>query len=324
MKWSFTKSRMFLKCPRKWYFSQIMASPTSKDSMRREAYLLKQLQSLHAWRGSLVDTVIEKLIVPRMKSKNLPSEEDVITFSMNLMDRQLKFGKERKFRCQNVTKSSVGDEYCALYDLEYNGGLEEKPLQEAREDVIVSLRNLMRSDFLKETMKNSLYSIAQRSVTFQFEDTTISCTPDLVTFFQDNPPLITDWKVHTFANADYWLQLGVYALALSRTKPHKDFPDGVESRLKDPTTFRLVEYQLLKNRQREYSISPEDVTDIYDYIFRSCMQMNSLVNGKKYDELNLNQFQTARSPGICQKCKFKKLCWRKTPVQRSLFEVPWT
>lgn len=324
MKWSFTKSRMFTKCPRKWYYSEIMASPTSRNPLRREAYLLKQLQSLHAWRGSLVDTVIEKLIIPRIKSKNLPSEDDAITFSMDLMNRQLEFGKEGKHRCRNTTKSSVGDEYCAFYDVEYNGELDEKTLHDAREDVMVSLRNLLHSDFLREIMKNSLYITAQRWINFQFENMNISCTPDLLVFFPDNPPLITDWKVQTFANADYWLQLGVYGVALSRTKPHKDFPESIETQLKDPTTFRLVEYQLLKNKQREYSISPEDVADIYDYIFRSCMEMNRLVNGKKYDRLNIDEFQTARSPEICERCKFKKLCWRKMSVQRSLFEVPWT
>jgi len=312
---------MFLQCPRKWYYSEIVASPTAKDSLRRESYLLKQLQSLYAWRGSLVDTVIEKLIVPGINSKNLPSEDDVIAFSMDLMGRQLKFGKEKKYRHHNVTKSNIGDEYCAFYDVEYNGGLDEKTLQEAKEDVIISLRNLMHSNFLKEIMKNSLYAIAQRQIIFQFENIKVSCTPDLLVFFHDDSPLITDWKVHTFANDDYWLQLGIYAIALSRTKPHKDFPKNIESRLKDPTTFRLVEYQLLMNKRREYSISSKDIADIEDYIFLSYTQMESLLEGKKFKESDIEQFQTTRSPEICSKCQFKKLCWRKMLVQKSLFEV---
>jgi len=298
-----------MKCPRKWYYSEIVASPTAKDSLRREAYLLKQLQSLHAWRGNLVDTVIEKLIVPGIKSKNLPSEDGVIAFSMDLMDRQLKFGKERKYRCRNKVK--IGDEYCALYDVEYNGGLDEKSLQGAKEDVILSLRNLMRSDFLKEIMKNSSYIIAQRSINFHFENINVSCTPDLLVFFPDNPPLIADWKVHTFANADYWLQLGVYAVALSRIEPHKDFPKGIESQLKNPTTFRLMEYQLIKNEQREYSISSEDIADIEDYIFLSSTQMNNLLGGKNFKELDIDKFQTARFSEICCGCQFRKLCWRR-------------
>ncbi len=324
MRWSITRSKIFSRCQRKWYYSVIMANHKSNDPLRKEAYLLKQLQSLHAWRGSLVDSVIQKLIVPRIKSRNFPSEDEVIDFSMKLMDKQLEFGKARKHRCPNVTKSNGNGAYCAFYDLEYNGELNEQALQKARQDVAVSLRNLVHSDFLKKIMTNSSYVTAQRPLVFEFENTTISCTPDLLAFFNDAPPLIVDWKVHSFGNADSWLQLGVYAVALSRTEPHKDFPEDIQNQLKDPANVRLVEYQLLKNKRREYSISPEDIADIYDYIFRSCTEMNRLVNGKKYDKLHINQFQTARSPETCERCQFKKLCWKKIPVQTLLSEVPWT
>ncbi|MEM2112054.1 MAG: PD-(D/E)XK nuclease family protein, partial [Candidatus Bathyarchaeia archaeon] len=290
---------------------------------RREAYMLKQLQSMYAWRGSLVDSVIHKLIVPKIRSKSLPSEDEVIDFSMKLMDKQLEFGKASKHRCPNVTKSKRNDEYCAFYEVEYNGGISEEALHEARQDVLTALRNLIHSDFLRKIMTNSTYVAAQRSLVFQFENTTISCTPDLLTFFNNAPPLIVDWKVHSFSNAESWLQLGVYAVALSRIEPHKDFPDGIKNQLNDPINIRLVEYQLLKNKQREYSLSREDIADIYDYIFTSCTEINKLVNGKKHDSLDINQFQTARSPKTCETCQFKKLCWAKTPVQRLLFEVCW-
>jgi len=324
MKWSITKSKIFSRCQRKWYYSEIMANHKSTDALRREAYLLKQLQSLQAWRGSLVDRVIQKFIVPRLKSRNLPSEDEVINFSTRLIDQQIEFGKAVKHRCPNMTKSNGNDAYCAFYDLEYNGGLNEQTLQEARQEVVVSLRNLVHSDFLRTIMMDSSYLAAQRSLVFELQNTTISCTPDLLAFSNNAPPLIVDWKVHSFGNADAWLQLGVYAVALSKIKPHKDFPNGIQNQLKDPSNIRLVEYQLLKNKQREYSISAEDVADIYDYIFRSCTEMNRLVNGKKYDALDIKQFQTARSPRICERCQFKKLCWQKMPVQRTLLEVPWT
>jgi len=288
-----------------------MASPRSKDTLRREVYLLKQLQSLYAWRGSLVDTVIEKLIVPGINSKNLPSEHDVITFSMKLMDKQIEFGKERKYRFNNITKSDAGEVYCAFYDVEYNGGLDEEALQEAREDVIISLKNLMRSKFLGELVEKSLYVIAQRPLIFKFEKTPVSGTPDLLVFYPDKPPLITDWKVHSSLDTDSWLQLGIYAITLSRTKPHKDFPNGIETWIEDPTTFQLVEYQLLMDKQKEHRISYSDVADIEDYIFESINQINNLLSGKKYGEIDINNFPTTRYPDICVKCQFKKLCWRR-------------
>lgn len=323
MKWSFSTSRMFLRCPRKWYYYAMAASPRAKNPMRREAHLLRQLQTLYAWRGSLVDTVIEKLIVPGIRSRNLPSEDDVISFSMELAEKQLKFGKERKHRSINQTKSSVGEAYCAFYDVEYNDGINEEEVQVAKQDIIISLGNLLHSKLIKEIVEKYSYVTAQRTLVFRFADSTISCTPDLLVFSPNFAPLIVDWKVHAFASTDYLLQLGVYAVALSRTNPHKDFPKNIESQLKDPTTFRLIEYQLLKNEQREYSISSNDIVDVEDYIFLSCTQMNNLLDGRKFRELNIEQFPTARFPETCSKCGFGRLCCKKMPIQRSLFEVPW-
>jgi len=321
MIWSITKSKIFSQCQRRWYYTEIMASHGKKEPLRREVYLLKQLQSVYAWRGRLVDTVIEKLIIPSIRYNNIPSEDEVIDYSMQLMKKQLVFGKAKKYLHPNVTKSSAGDVYCAFYDLEYNGSLDEKQLQEAKEDVKISLKNLLRSDLLEDITRNSAHAIAQRRLMFQFAGTNISCTPDLIVFFKDKPPLIVDWKVHFFGNAEYWLQLGIYGFALSRVNPHNDFPESIQDQLENPTNIRLIEYQLLKNWQREYSISQEDTIDIEDYIFQSITQMSRVVNGKKYNDLDITQFQTARSPSICARCQFKKLCWKEMLIQKTLLEV---
>jgi hypothetical protein len=289
-----------------------MANHNSKDSLRRKAYLLKQLQTIYAWRGSLVDSVIQKQIIPKMIHHYLPSENQVLDYAVKLMDKQIAFGKEKKYLCTNITKSNSNGAYCAFYEVEYGDELNEEKLQRAKNDVIISLKNLLHSDFIKDIAKDNLYIIAQRELTFPFEkDVDISCTPDMIVFFKDKPPLIVDWKVHFSGNVDAWLQLGIYAIALLKTKPHRDFPQHL-CHIKCPSSIQLTEYQLLKNIQRKYSISSEDIADIEDYIFESVMQMKNLVNGRKYDKTDANQFQTARSPKTCEKCRFKKLCWSTT------------
>ncbi len=313
MEWSITKSKMFLKCQRKWYYYAIMANPRSNDPLRKEVYHLKQLQSIFAWRGSLVDSVIQQFIVPEIRKHNLPSEEKVLEYAFKLMENQIAFGKQKKHLCSEVIKSKAGD-YCAFYDLEYGEGLAEEDLQRAKDDVAVSLKNLVHSDFLKDIVASNLYAIAQRELIFQLDqDIKVSCTPDMIVFFKDRPPLIVDWKVHAFGNTEAWLQLGIYAIALCKAKPHKDFPNGWE---RSPSNIRVIEFQLLKNSQREYSITPEDVVDIEDYAYESSLQMKRVVNGKKYPELDASFFQTARSPSDCEKCQFRKLCWRNTPVRK--------
>jgi hypothetical protein len=271
------------------------------------------LQSIFAWRGSLVDSVIQHFIVPEIRKHNLLSEEKVLEYAFKLMENQIAFGKQKKHLCSEVRKSNTGD-YCAFYDLEYGEGLAEEDLQRAKDDVAASLKNLLRSDFLKDIVANNLYVIAQRELVFQLDgDIQISCTPDMVVFFKDRPPAIVDWKVHAFGNTEAWLQLGIYAIALCKAKPHKDFPNGW-GRL--PSNIRLIEFQLLRNSQREYSIKTEDIVDIEDYAYESSLQMKRVVNGKKYPELDASLFQTARSPGDCEKCQFKKLCWKNTTVRK--------
>lgn len=327
MIWSITKSKIFSQCQRKWYYYEIMASPSKKDPLRREVYLLKQLHSVYAWRGKLVDTVIENLIIPRVRYNTIPSEEEAINYSVQLMEKQLEFGKAKKHQLPNIKKSRAGDAYCAFYELEYDGCLDEKQLEEAKQDVFSSLKNLLRSNLIKDISEKNLNIVAQRRFMFQFAGVHISCTPDMIVFFEDSPPLIIDWKVHSYAIAEYWLQLGIYGIALSKIKPHSDFPGDIQDQLDDPTYFSLIEYQLLKNRQRKYSISQEDIIGIEDYMFHSITEMSRVVNRKKYGELDIDQFQTAYSPNICTRCQFKKICWKEmsaqknTSVQKTLMEV---
>lgn len=300
-----------MQCPRKWYYSQIFASPRSRESLRKEAYLLKQLQSIHAWRGSIVDKVISTLIASKLKFNKLPTEQEALSYADSLMDKQLEFGKAGRHRMLGITKSGIGEEYCAFYELEYNGKLDQARILQAKEEVRTSLQNLFRSDFFK-TINNGdiLNIIPQRTLMFQFADTNISCTPDLIVLYKSSAPLIVDWKVHYFGISEYWLQLGIYAVALSRVRPHKDFPHFIHDRLKDATRTRLIEYQLLKNKQRMYSIARDDIAEIEDYIFKSCMEINNVIDGRKHNQLKSSHFQSARSPNICARCQFKKLCWK--------------
>jgi hypothetical protein len=326
MKWSINRSKVFQKCQRKWYFSEIVAQPKAKEGIRREAYVLKQLKSIYAWRGSLVDTIIHKLITPSLLHHRLPDETEVLEYAKRLVKSQISFAREQKHKHLGVTKSSSGDNYCALYDLEYDGKLDDELLKVAEEDIALSLRNLLHSDFIDRIAKDNKYVISQRNLSYRCYDVNVVCIPDMIVFFEDKPPLIIDWKVHAFGNSDAWLQLGIYSVALSNVTPHKDFPENFVKTAKDASQINLLEFQLLKNVQRKYSITDDDVLDIEDYIFKSITQMKNLVNGRDYNDLDASLFLTAHNPQICTKCSFKKLCLRNENnrprcIQQSLLEV---
>lgn len=328
MKWSVIKSKMFSRCQRKWYYYELAANARAKDELRREAYFLKQLQSVSAWRGSLVDTVIHSFITPKLLSHTLPSESETLEYALDLMRSQISFGKQRKYRNPHCTKPNSGDEYCAFYDLEYDGGLKEESLQHAEREIISALKNLLSSEFLKDITETNQYVISQRSLSFSpFEATRVVCVPDMIVFFEDKEPLIIDWKVHFMGSSDAWLQLGIYSIALSQITPHRDFPASFHKVKGNPSQTDLVEFQLLKNIRRKYSITDKDALDIEDYILSSIVQMRNLVKGRSFNELNVDSFQTARNPQTCSRCRFKKLCWIRTKdhkpknIQQTLFEA---
>jgi hypothetical protein len=283
----------------------VFASATSNDPLRKEAYHLKQLQSVSAWRGSLADTVISAFIVPALNRRQRVTEQQVLSYAANLAEKQLEFGKAKKHRLPNVTKSKAGLIYCALYDLEYNAGLCETQLATAREEASLALRNLLGSGILQRAAEKGTYLVAQRSLSFKFADVSVSCTPDLIAFFNDRPPVIIDWKVHSFAYADYRVQLALYALALSRVAPHRDFIRFN----KEPQQIGLIEYQLLKNSRRRYTLTQDDLIDTEDFIYHSVLQIQRSMDNVPRKQLQAHQFQTARNPRACQICQYKKICW---------------
>jgi len=205
MIWSITKAKMFSKCQRKWFFYDVLAHARSKDPIRREAYILKQLQTLSGWRGSLVDKVITNLIIPSVKRNDLVGEDRVLEFATGLIKEQIAFALAKKYAQPGMIKSRIGDIFCAFYDIEYDGQLNPEGLESAKEDVVTALKNLLHSSFLDELMKREAYVVAQRPLLFNFEGVSVKCTPDLLVFYKEEYPLIVDWKVH-WGNSDAWLK----------------------------------------------------------------------------------------------------------------------
>lgn len=128
-------------------------------------------------------------------------------------------------------------------------------------------------------------------------------------FFSDKPPMIIDWKVETAKYREHWLQLGIYGVALSRVKPHKDFPLKSHNSLTDPTQIDLIEFQLLRNQEIEYKLTEEDIIDIEDYVFTSSLGMQQIVECGISPEQLVEILPKARLSWACSRCNFQKICW---------------
>jgi CRISPR/Cas system-associated exonuclease Cas4 (RecB family) len=136
--------------------------------------------------------------------------------------------------------------------------------------------------------------------------------PDLIVFYRDKPPMIVDWKVEAPRYKEHRLQLTIYGYALSRVKPHKDFPEEFRKDGVDAKQIRLLEFQLLRNKEVEYALTNEDLTEIEDYIFTTSIRMRHVVNGSSRPEQLIDSIPKTRRPTTCLSCNFRKVCWRTT------------
>jgi hypothetical protein len=311
MKWSFSHSKTFRKCQLQWYLATHFACANAKKNpLQREAYLLSKLQSVFAWRGGLVDTIISDKVVPALSSNSAVGVEQALAWARRLFDEQLAFAQTRRWREDGMTVDKASGAYAALHGVEYGYDISEE-IDQAWKDVKSALGNLLRMGELMAELKTAVRLIPQRNLSFDLFGVTVKARPDLIAFFDDRPPLIVDWKVHTYAQHDYRLQLAVYALVLKNSKAHSDFDFPLHMSPYSITDIRLLEAQLLTGYMREYQLSDGDIDDVENYIGASSAQMLLLSEADAGEEV-FPELGIAAHPEICQRCNFRRFCWEGT------------
>lgn len=307
MIWSFSDSRTFAKCQRRWFFDAVRGYWTQKDPPRWEAYLLSKLQTVSAWRGQVVDLAITNTLVPDLNSRQPPNLGRCLARAREIFDAQREFAMRHRLREAGMTPSQHKEAFAAFLPLEYGGRVDEAELAVAWAEIEQAITNLFGMDALLRQLRDARLCVAQRALTFDHEGVSVKAVPDLIAFYSGRPPLIVDWKVHAFGTKDYWLQLVTYALALTRCTVHRDFARVF--RKCEPTAIRLLEVQLLTNHVREHTLDEEDVGEVEDMIAESATRMTQALDGRKHAELRPADFPATSRAENCESCPFRRPCW---------------
>ena len=304
--WSLSAAKTFKKCQRQWYYKNCLGNARAKDPLRRQAYLLGKLHSISSWRGSIVDSVISNVIVPTLKARQTPSLVVAQKKANELFDRQLRFARQHPLYQSGLSVSSVGDDFAAFHCMEYDKKIPEVEIEKAKLEIDQALTNLFSMPEVWSEISTFQYIITQRPLSFLHTDETVRAMPDLIVFYPNKSPLIIDWKVHFFGVYRAWVQLGIYALALSQCKPHIDFPPLSQWKATD---FRLWEVQLLKNQIRRYELDESRITEIDTFMAESISAMKLITGNTKKSTLDPMEFLPASSPETCQFCNYQSICW---------------
>lgn len=311
LKWSFSQSRTFGKCPRQWFFATQFAKWNARDPLSRESFLLSKLQSVSAWRGSLVDSIICDEVVPALRRRAALDRGRIIALAEERFQKQLTFAREKRWREPGMSAAQQDHSYAALYGIEYGQDIEAE-LATAWVEVEQALTTFLEMGDLLQMLRGAHKLIPQRTLRFRHSKCWVIARPDLIAFFRNSVPLLVDWKVHIFGAKDYRLQLALYALALTRCRPHVDFPVAVGKYR--PHEIRLLEAQLLTGKLREYHLSADDVEKAENHISVTARQMWLSIRGSQVRPVSYHDMPVTVNGENCQRCPFRCICWEDVRI----------
>ncbi len=310
MIWSWTGGSQFKACPRQWYYDNIVANSLAKrDSDRVAITTLSKLQTLDAWRGSIIDRTIGRIIYGIAKKFAL-NENYYINESLKEFRNQLEYAQSKRYWNEDI-QTVDKKVFAALIPYEFGLIVSNEELERLQNDMVHAITGFLNNKELIKYLQSASHLITQRIFTYKLNSFTVRAIPDLVAFFKDRAPHIFDWKVHTFGVKTYDQQLLSYAIGLHKaiqTKPHRDFP--TDQTCYSLLSYKLTEYQLLRDdiNQRHYSISDQAIDDLKEYISSSTLEIYMTMRLKKYQDLQPEMFETANFPEVCFSCPFQKVC----------------
>ena len=300
MKWSISSHNCFERCQRQYFFSQIMAYHNAKkDPERREAYLLKQLSSLSAWRGKLVHLALEKYFVPSLQNKALITCEELTQKTNAIAHRQLEFSRQRKYRREGTTKSKAGDAFLALKVHESDVDRDEEHIELVFAEIEQCYKNLYNNHKLIHflTERADWYQTEFR-LSFKFNNVTIVGQPDLLVGYGSKKICIIDWKTGR-SKTDYSKQLYLYGLSVFKSKNWFNY--RLESLL-------LVEVNLLQNTLVKRTIDESIQLQMENFIASSIARLETVTGDRKYDLNLLKNYAYTDNPAFCKYCNFQQIC----------------
>jgi len=311
MIWSISSYKQFGKCPRQWYYRNIVADARVKnDAYRKEITILSKLQSIEAWRGTIVDNVISRLLVFAINNRMPVDKNYFLKEAEKIFNTQFQYAVFQKYREPNA-KISGNDDFAAFFKTEFGEYIPNEEIQKAKSDIQIALNNLLDDNEFIAYLQSSSFLMSQRPLTYAHDRFTVKSIPDLIAFFDNRPPHIFDWKVHTYGNNTYDEQLISYAIALykvAHSKPHKDFPKNIKNyKVFD---YRITEYQLLHKERikRDYEVTYERLEELGSKMSQSMMEIYMAGGHKKFNDLSPENFETTAYIENCVNCPFKNNC----------------
>ena len=305
--WSYTTVNTLRQCNRKYYFSAMMARGR-KTPVRRKASELKLMQTLQMWQGGVVDKFMEKRLIPAIAGRETLDFHALAEEAVAMAIKQYEFSYYKKYQDGGIKKGTVEEEYCILDIHELSKPYETLVIDDCyqviREAVLrIPSINMPDGQPLLEFLKSMDHPRPNvMDWVIYLERAKVNPQMDLIGYQQWNP-VVMDWKLSASYSSDYSRQLLICGITV--------YFKRLEQRDKKPYAFekiRLYEVNLFKGQVKEHVFSQDEVNEMIDYINLTAEDLYLLTGGRKYEEIEITEFNQTENQSSCRMCNFRPLC----------------
>jgi hypothetical protein len=297
-KWSHSLDVMVRTCRRQVFYRSRFASPTArKGSPRHKAFLLSQALDLPAWRGRVVHSVINEMLIPALRKRMWPDFEWLQEQAANLVTQQAEFSRTAKYL--DCSKSSDRLHYCVLRADLLGDGLPADQLEESKKSVMAAFEVLEEHHLdLLGRVRSARQAFSEKEIRFNLDDRVlVEAIPDLL-FFEAGKSVIVDWKLWDHTGGTARDQLYAYAFAICNCGW---WPQA------RPENVELIEANLVTGDRVTYSVSQDDLDDVDDRIFTGMDHLGPIYERPVGGTIP-GLFEPAGGPGACQHCSVLEVC----------------
>ncbi len=291
--WSFSRSRLFLACKRKYYYHYYAAHngwERSSPPLARQAYRLKKLTNLYLVFGEAMHQAASHAV---RQAHEQPVTRDCLIDYVRAKLNRAYLSSQRKQRWMQYP-----NRYLMLSEFYYGDGLSQRQVEQIKSRIPVCAEHLLASKTMQELRGISPDDILENddAQPFEYSGSKVYAIPDLVYRSPQGKMVIVDWKTGQDAE-DHAQQLALYGLY---AKLRHGWPQA--------GCLGRMEY-LDKGTHEEMFLDQAALDRARDLLQETRAQMQSLLaDEEKNQPLSQEHFPLTESRGQCRSCQFFELC----------------
>jgi len=294
--WSYSRRSTFEQCLRRYYYIYFGSSKRTalEEPKKEQLHFLKAMQSRHERTGSLIHLAIKNYLRATQQGKKW-SPEYLANFARNI------FQQDRHYSLNNPNGgNNTGEKYPPVLLQEYYYGLPnaDQLCKEAEKSMVEALKSFATNPLFEQFRKGASSETAaiETSIKLQNFLCQVSGQVDLAYHTEENKVIVLDWKSGTGDSAgNDSLQLGAYALWAI---------DHFDCKIEN---LRIYKVYLGSSRVVAFDVDNKLMAAVKTRIIQDAERMQTL---QTYAENAIEEaFTPCLQPLVCNKCKFKKVCY---------------